>query len=415
MQDEDSYDDAPSAPERRAFSTWEGPVTTGGDRALAAPLRSLFALDPEQNRSLTHGFHPYAARMPPSLANQAIALWSKPGETVVDPFMGSGTVLVEAFAQGRKAVGNDASPLAVMIATTRTTLLSREEAAALVIAGQAIATEAEDRARRRQKLPSIAPWARLQHANFHPHVFLELYGLRGLVFDWKGPENLSRALRLCFSSILGKFMAQGDAAPRDGHKKRIGRGVPSNFFGRRVNELVSQLESLRADVPEGTPAPRIHQGDARELKPIKSASANLVLTSPPYAGVYDYGAIHASRFAWLGLDPRPLYAKQVGVRARGLGAEPGAWEQARKAWLSQIARVLVPGGHAIVVVGDGVVGENAENVQSAIWAVAPEVGLTPLAFASQPRPSHDKRIRDIFGDVPRREHVLVLRKDEPKV
>ena len=135
-----------------------------------------------------------------------------------------------------------------------------------------------------------------------------------------------------------------------------------------------------------------------------------MLTSPPYAGTYDYGNIHASRFAWLGVDPRPLYLKQVGARARGLGAEPGAWERSRNAWLAQMARVLLPGGHAVIVVGDGVVGEEAENAQSAIWAAAKTAGLEPVAFASQARPSHDKRIRDIFGERPRSEHVLVLQK-----
>ena len=410
FDEEESYGETPAAPERRAFSTWEGPVTTSGDRALAGPLRSLFDLDQEQNRSLTHGFHAYAARMPPSLARQAIALWSKPGDTVIDPFTGSGTVPVEAYAQGRKAFGIDASPLAVLIATTRSTLLSREDAATLISAGQDMALESEERAKGRKKMAGIATWARREHDNFHPHVFLELYGLRSLIFAWKGNEAVSRALRLCLSSIIGKFMKQGEGAPRDGQVKRIGRGVPSNFFGRRVVELVSQLSDLSAQVPAGTPVPKISEGDACECKPAKTGSAQLVLTSPPYAGTYDYGNIHSSRFAWLGIDPRPLFLKQVGARARGLGAEPGAWEKSRNAWLGQIGRVLAPGGHAVIVVGDGVVGDVPENAQSAIWGAAPAAGLEPLAFASQIRPSHDKRIRDIFEDKPRSEHVLVLRK-----
>lgn len=406
----DPYDDATNrpGPERRAFSTWEGPVFTGGERMFEAPLRALFALDADWNRALTHGFHPYAARLPPSLVRQAVATWSKPGHTILDPFCGSGTVLVEAFAQGRKALGFDASPLAVAISETRTTLLSKEERGLLLTVGTRLAEESEDRARRRVKLPAISAWARREHAQFFPHVFLELYGLRALVFAYDGPAAVVRALRLCLSSMLTKFMRTGLTAPRDGQDKRIGRGVPSSFYGRRVQELVRQLGALADAVPPGTTPPVVRQGDARDVRGVRKGSVNLVLTSPPYAGVYDYGAIHASRFAWLGLDPRPLLAKQVGARSHGLGAAPGPWREGRRAWLSQMATALAPGGAALLIVGDGVVAEQPENAQAAIWAEAPAVGLRPVAWASQDRPSHDKRVRDIFGRSPRREHVLFL-------
>ncbi len=407
----DEDDDFASArPERRAFSTWEGPVFTGGERSALPTLRALFQLDPECNRALTHGFHPYAARMPPSLVRQAVAKWSQPGQTVLDPFCGSGTVLVEAYAQGRKAVGVDASPLAVEIALTRTTLLSFEERHALLEAGQKIAEDSADRARRRQKIEGIAAWARREHEKFFPHVFLEMFGLRNLIFEYKGPPAVVRALRMCLSSMLAKFMRQGESAPRDGNVKRIGRGVPSNFFGRRVQELANQLSNLQMDVPGGTKPPRVVQGDACDLKDVAKASVHLVVTSPPYAGVYDYGNMHASRFAWLALDQRPLLLKQIGARTSGMGATPDSWNASRRAWLAQIAQSLSPGGHAVIVAGDGVVGDAPENAQSTIWNDSMTQGLEPVAWASQERPSRDGRVREIFGNRARREHILLLRR-----
>lgn len=45
---------------------------------------------------MTHGLHPYPAGMIPQIANRLIERYSKPRLTVLDPFCGSGSVLVES-------------------------------------------------------------------------------------------------------------------------------------------------------------------------------------------------------------------------------------------------------------------------------------------------------------------------------
>jgi hypothetical protein len=45
-----------------------------------------------------------------------------------------------------------------------------------------------------------------------------------------------------------------------------------------------------------------------------------------------------------------------------------------------------------------------------VAAAGAPVGLEPIARASQARPIHDRRLAAIFGDRPRREHLLLLRK-----
>jgi 16S rRNA G966 N2-methylase RsmD len=58
--------------------------------------------------------HPRRTR--PALATTAIKHFSQPGQTVFDPFAGSGTVLVEAIKAGRRAVGVELDPLWVGLA-----------------------------------------------------------------------------------------------------------------------------------------------------------------------------------------------------------------------------------------------------------------------------------------------------------
>jgi DNA modification methylase len=72
---------------------------------------------------LTHDFYRYPARFSPLFPRAAIQLFTKPGDTVLDPFMGSSTSLVESLALGRHAIGTDISSLAVFLARVKTCLL----------------------------------------------------------------------------------------------------------------------------------------------------------------------------------------------------------------------------------------------------------------------------------------------------
>jgi hypothetical protein len=73
----------------------------------------------------THTFYKYPARFSPEFARAAISAFSKPGDVVLDPFMGGGTTLVEALISRRHAIGSDISPLAHLVADAKTTLLSK--------------------------------------------------------------------------------------------------------------------------------------------------------------------------------------------------------------------------------------------------------------------------------------------------
>lgn len=395
-------------PQRRAFSTIRGPVETDGIPAEAAALGRLFEVDPALERALTHGFHSYAGRLHPSIARGVIARWSPPGGVVMDPFCGSGTVLVEGLVAGRRATGIDASPLAVAIARVRSQVLSEEDRAALVASARQIAEEAGELARKRRR-PKIPKWGEEELAQFFPHVALELFTLRELIMSVKDSEQVALALRMCFSSMLVKFMRSGPEAPRDGMQKRIARGLPSRFFADRAAELASGLAELARLKAPGIPPVRVFLGDAREYPEIRSGTVDLILSSPPYAGVYDYAEHHAVRFRWLGLPMGDFRKRQLGDRAVGPGVAALQWQQGRRKWLIEMGRVLRPGGAVVLVVGDGVVGDQPEDAADAVAKDAPEAGLTFVARASQSRSTRDNRLRAVFGDRPRREHILLLR------
>ena len=374
---------------------------------MARLAGALFKGDPALARALTHGFHSYAGRMHPSTARTAIAELTGPGQRVLDPFCGGGTVLVESMAAGRIAVGVDASPLAVLIAKVRSTLLDEAAQERLVTTAREISEEAAERARKRIR-PEIPGWARDETSRFSPHVALELLGLRELLGK-TGEDPVGYALRACFSSILVKFMRQTEVPSEGEPGQRIGRGVPSRFFAGRAEELARSLAALALKTPADTPAPEIRLGDARKLTHLSDRHFDLVLSSPPYAGTYDYAEHHDVRFLWLGMPRDDLDRRQVGARSEAMGSAEARWLKDRRKWLGEMGRVLRPGGIAVLILGDGVVGNRPEDAAESVRLDAPRAKLALVAGAFQSRPARDRRLTAIFAGRPRREHTLVLR------
>jgi hypothetical protein len=102
--------------QRRSLANVGGPVELWGDdeRAKSTVSKALdVAGDDDASRAHVHGFHSYPARMHPATARKLIDGLSEPGGSVLDPFCGSGTVLVEGLLAARRVVGVDANPLAV--------------------------------------------------------------------------------------------------------------------------------------------------------------------------------------------------------------------------------------------------------------------------------------------------------------
>ena len=87
--------------------------------------------DREPVGSSTHAFYKYPARFSPKFVRAAIEHFTSSGQLVIDPFMGGGTVAVEAALLGRRCIGTDISSLANFISVVKTTPLRFQEVLAL--------------------------------------------------------------------------------------------------------------------------------------------------------------------------------------------------------------------------------------------------------------------------------------------
>ncbi|MFO0571557.1 MAG: hypothetical protein U0263_38365, partial [Polyangiaceae bacterium] len=197
-------------------------------------------------------------------------------------------------------------------------------------------------------------------------------------------------------------------------ERRLPGGYCIGFFQKKTAELARRVSAYTKELPAGAPEAKLARGDARKLDRIRPSSVALIVTSPPYPGVYDYHTHHAARLRWLGIDDRDFERREIGsrrqARARSYDDVVATWRRDFGDCLGEMQHVLAPGGAACLVVADSSVGRRALRSDRLVEELCKTRGLAVVARGSQLRPHFHAPTADAFRDAPRREHVMVLRK-----
>ena len=249
---------------------------------------------------------------------------------------------------------------------------------------------------------------------FAPHVRRELEFLATGIDDLRAEDaELAEVLTAVLSSILYKVSRRASDTDPSRVERSVGRGAAARMFGERVELLCKGLDSLARS--SDAPVPAVHRGDARYLDRagIEPGSIDFVITSPPYAGTYDYAEQHQLRLDFLAMPASRFREAEIGSREQFAG-DPEQRRRARRRYkralgttLAEMARVLAPGGMVVVILGDSVAGDRA------VWAdeimkEAAEEHFALLAWAWQERPKLGNLEHQAFGDDPKREHIFLL-------
>ena len=358
-----------------------------------------------------HGFHSYPARLHPLTAAGLIEGFSPRNGLVVDPFCGSGTTLVEARRLGRHALGSDLNPLALELSWLKTSAFGRGFAELLGADAAAIAAFADER--RQSKAGPLRRYPRQTREVFPVHVLLELDGLMHGIRAVEDHDR-RRALTLVLSSLLTKVSTQKSDSSTQRTERRLRSGFAIQLFEDKTRELCRRLERYRRLLPDPNYTPNLKRADARRLSMIESGRVDLVVSSPPYPGVFDYLEHHRLRLAFLNLDAEQLHRNEIGARRNyarlRFDDAVARWHAELTPCLAEIARILRPGGHAALVLADTAVGGKALRADRLL---AEWVTKTPLRFelcASQARPSFHRPSDRVFRANKRAEHLLLLQK-----
>ncbi|MDX9953144.1 MAG: DNA methyltransferase [Anaerolineae bacterium] len=352
---------------------------------LAALLASDLDFHGRNSAYASHNYHAFPAKFPPQLPRLFIENLTLPGDVVLDPMVGSGTTVVEAFLTGRHGVGIDLDPLALRLGRVKTTPIHIEATAE---AGFAVLRKAQELCQKQidelqkqldQRFESterafIDYW-------FLPATQCELLALLSQIEIVEDTE-IRAFLELVFSAIIitksGGVSLARDLAHTRPH--RVLDKQPRSAlveFSKRLKKNLESATELSFDLS----APDFMHGNAMAL-PLQDDTVDLIVTSPPYASnAIDYMRAHKFSLVWFGRklqqlsDLRGKYIGHDATQGFDLLTLPPsvqvivdavAQTDGKKAqtlhryyseatcFLTEMLRVLKPGRAAIVVVGSSI-------------------------------------------------------------
>jgi len=299
-----------------------------------------------------HSLHPYLGKFIPQLVETFLRRHFRPGDCVFDPFVGSGTTLVEANAFGAHAVGCDVSAF--------NCLLSRVKTSAYSLGSLELALKGALEEARRSAPADAADAGAWLRSWYSERALGELLAYRAAL---DGLDRLDRAAADVGRVVLSRAARSArltthfdldlprvpQRQPYWCHKhRRTCRPVDEamKFLRRYTADTIRRLREFAA---LRTPAEVVVlHADARRVElPLRPSG---IVTSPPYPGLIDYHEQHRYSYELLGLRDRS--ADEIGAAARGRSRQSvRAYVEDMVAVLAN-ARAQLPAGAPVIVVVD---------------------------------------------------------------
>lgn len=304
---------------------------------------------------LIHGLHNYPAVMIWPISNTILRIVGKyrPIHSLLDPFVGSGTVIVEGQKEGiKEVVGNDLNPLALLISKAKITLLTEDDFSNINAIAEKLNSIKSDNADLIQgfvdyvlshySIVDKGDWA-LKAANITNEYFAEtpLSGYKVKKIEnlgfWFRPESvieieilmqtidefstenakpflyctLSETIRLVSNTRNGEFKL---------YRKKVDRILAKKHdpIGSFISLLKKNIEKEKSYLPVASRESKVTTicENAQHLDSVKDGSIDIVITSPPYGDSHTtvaYGQYSRLSNTWLGLtDDKNLDSKLLG-------------------------------------------------------------------------------------------------------
>ena len=297
-------------------------------------LHAAFATTPLDKTSLPQGSLdivekvrtnplPWTGQFSPQLVEELLTAYAPSNGVVLDPFVGSGTSLVEAARQGLAACGSELNPAAVILARVYQ----------LVNLGSGARRVLLDRLRDR--------------------IFEAVGAPYGPLF-FNGERELPN--RSALEAALVKLWRESTPGPAqclaaalvvlcDFHRE--------NMDADLVHKMWLRLERTVCILPASTEPVMVHHEDARAL-PVISSSVDLVLKSPPYINVHNYHQKFRRSVEALQWDVLTIAQSEIGSNRQNRGNRfltVIQYSLDMALALREMARVAKDGARLILVVG----------------------------------------------------------------
>lgn len=356
------------------------------------------------NKSLpVHRWVPWIAGFSREFVAGALSKYLARPSTVVDPFCGVGTTLVEAMLAGHRAVGFEINPYPALACRTKVNA-HRIDPATL---GRAIS---RFRSFYRSKtvsryVPSSRPpeGFRTRGQFYSPAVLHKVLIVLDFIETIEDPR-VRDVFRVSFASTMVSY-SNYSYEPSLGRRVSAGRSDVVDFavgetIERKLLEMAQDVRWLRRSLPKKhPPAKVILDTFFNSQDHLAPDSVDLLITSPPYLNNYHYNRNTRPHLYWLGFvshpnDMKPLEEQNFGTfwqtvrelervdlefslpdsdllahleKMRGLNTDKGiyggnGWANYAAAYFNDcyrfataMKRSLKPGGTALVVIGNSII------------------------------------------------------------
>jgi hypothetical protein len=269
---------------------------------------------------------------------------TQPTERVYDPFMGRGTTLVEAALHGRSPAGNDINPLSTLL--TRPRLRPPTLSAVATMLDQVRWHEGEIdnpdllvfySERTLRQIAGLRRWLleRAPVSNEAPNV----------ATDWVRMVALNRLTGHSVGFFSVYTLPPNQAVSVEAQRK-INASRKQTPPDRDVRQIIlRKTKSLLSDgVPKPALDPILSTANAWATPRMRDGSVSLVVTSPPFLDIVQYADDNWLRCWFAGID-----LAQVSIAHHR--TETG-WQSMVHDTLTELARIVRPGGHVAFEVGE---------------------------------------------------------------
>jgi hypothetical protein len=320
---------------------------------------------PERDRTKhVHRLHPYLGKFIPQIVEIFLRKYFSPGQTVLDPFAGSGTTLVQANELGVNSIGYDISAFNALLIRAKTQrydlnlakkeildIIERVRVNNISNAIQPSLWPIDKDVYQDQELTDteyLRKW-------FYPQALNELLSFRNLITDYQYIDILSVILSRSARSarLTTHFDLDFPKTPQTEPYWCFKHGrtceptkTAYKFLKRYSLDTIKRLEEYSLKRTNAT-VDIYHEDSTTADFPFVDG----VITSPPYVGLIDYHEQH--RYAYELLSLVDQSTAEIGP------AKNGSSKRAQEAYKELIAKVfrnsiksMPSGGRLIVVAGD---------------------------------------------------------------
>jgi hypothetical protein len=287
--------------------------------------------------------------MPPALARHFIAEFSSPGDLVLDPFCGKGTTLLEASLLGRRTLGFDVAPEAVIVTSAK-------------LDPPSLGDITDYLSQVRPGRQGLNGTSRHVRTFFHPRTLAQIEALAAcLLSDTHGGSVRQRRIATFLLGVLlgilhghsevslslkcSHSFAMAPRYVRDYARAhgllRPARDVRECLIRRSRALLLSERPNVRGKAMVSSA-----QSYPKQIWKSIHQSVDLVLTSPPYLNMQTYPKDAWMRLWLLGYDYKRIRNRFIET------GSPTVYVKQLAPCLREILRALKPSAHAVIIAGD---------------------------------------------------------------